>query len=117
MPFSSSSFKCCSSPSNASPLRTSIPSATLFSSESGVVSISPNFVTSAMGRLSTQKYPISSNIFNAVDFPAPDIPVTITNLICTSPNLNLLKLPDPSYFRFQPYAELRFHTVRHLLHQ
>ena len=31
--------------------------------------------------MSTQKYPISSSIFRAVDFPAPDIPVTITKRI------------------------------------
>ena len=37
------------------------------------------------GKLSTQKYPISSNILSAVLFPAPDIPVTITSLILFVP--------------------------------
>ena len=42
---------------------------------------SANFVSKAGGRLSIQKYPISSITFIACDFPAPDIPVTITNFI------------------------------------
>ena len=37
------------------------------------------------GKLSTQKYPISSSILSAVLFPAPDIPVTITSLILFVP--------------------------------
>jgi len=37
---------------------------------------SKNFGRSSIGILSTQKKPLSSRIFNADDFPEPEIPLT-----------------------------------------
>ena len=93
IPFSSICSRSFSNPEISCPLRTSTPNATFFIevSEFSIICTNPGNI--AIGRLSTQKYPISSSILSAVDFPAPDIPVTITKRIS--------KLSYSSYFRFQ----------------
>ena len=73
------------SPPKSCPPLISIPSAIFFTSSSGSLNISTKRGRSGIGRLSTQKYPISSNILSAVDFPAPDIPVTITKRMLFPP--------------------------------
>ncbi|MPN47201.1 hypothetical protein SDC9_194802 [bioreactor metagenome] len=79
----------------------STPMAALLISVPGTLSRSAILGIRGTGRLSTQKYPTSSSILSAVLLPAPDIPVTITNLI--------LELSQSLYFRLQPYAELFFY--------
>ena len=100
--FLSSSEKFC-------PLRMSTPSAALLISVPGTLNSSAIFGINGTGRLSTQKYPISSSILSAVLFPAPDIPVTITHLI--------LEFSQSLYFRLKPYSKLFIYLIRHLVHQ
>ena len=59
----------------------SITNATLSIFPSLCLHASANFVINVGGRLSTQKYPISSKLLVASDLPAPDNPVTIINLM------------------------------------
>ena len=96
-----------------SPFRTSIPRATLciFAVLSNVSFA--NLSNRATGRLSTQKYPISSNVFNALLFPAPDIPVTITNLICSSS----LETSNSFHFRLHINTELFFYFLLYICNQ
>ena len=65
----------------------------LISITNAILSILPSLWTQASanlginfgGKLSTQKYPKSSKLLVASVFPAPESPVTITNLILSSP--------------------------------
>ena len=68
------------------------------------------------GRLSTQKYPMSSSIFKAVDFPAPDIPVTITNLIGI-PLHFVLEFSQAFYLRFQIHTRIFLYFSLYLTDQ
>ena len=72
-----------------------------------------NFPTSAIADYLHKKYLASSSIFSAVDFPAPDMPVTITSRMFYL----LLKFSQKFHFRFKCHSKFSIYNLCYMLHQ